>query len=213
MKNYCKTLSLLFCFTLVAVSSQAQVKYGIKVGANASSLSGFENFYNSLVEKEGDKITTNMTIGYLGGLSLDLSAGGLFFRPELEFSKQGFGAKLKSGGDSDSTTYNLYYLKLPVHIGYKYALNLDTDLRFGIGGYASYLLAGDKSLDVLKLKNLDYGLSVMVACDYVQMSYSLSYEYGLADLIGIDGWSAYKKDNKLSAIRNSCIKLSVAYYF
>ena len=210
MKNYRKTWLLLCCFTLVASMSQAQVKFGIKAGANGSTLIGFEKVHNFLVS-EDENITTEMIFNYHGGLSLDLSAGKLFFRPDLEFSTQGFGTKLKSAGENaDTTKYNLYYLKLPVHIGYKHALNMDTDLRFGVGGYGGYLIYGNE--DKL-FKNLDYGLSAIIACDYVNMSFSASYEYGLVDMIGKDGWSDYRKENKLPAVRNSCFRISIAYYF
>lgn len=212
MKNYCKTLLFLCCFTLVAGVSQAQVKFGGKLGYTASNLIGFEKFYNSFVE-ERDHITTEMKFNYHVGVSLDLSAGKLFLRPELELSSQGFAAKLKSESGNSATeaeNYDLYYIKLPAHIGYKHALNMDTDILFGIGGYASYLFSGNK--DNL-FKELDYGLSSIVACDYVQWSYSLSYEFGLVDMIGLNGWNDYRKNNQLSAVRNSCIKISVARYF
>ena len=210
MKNYCKTWLFLCCFALVAGMSQAQVKFGIKAGANGSSLIGFEKVHNFLVS-DAENITTTMIFNYQAGLSLDLAVGKLFIRPDLEFSTQGFGTTLKSAGSTaDTTKYNLYYLKLPVHIGYKHALNMDTDLRFGVGGYAGYLIYGN----VEDLFNkLDYGLSAIVALDYVNTSTSINYEYGLVDMIGVDGWSNYRKENKLPVVRNSCFKISFAYYF
>ena len=213
MKKNCKTLLFLFCFTLVAGITHAQAKFGIKIGGNASTLLGFEKFYN-LDLSEANQINTSMMFRYHAGLSLDVSVGKLFLRPELEFVEQGVAAKYKSENEqTDASNYKMHYLKLPVHIGYKHVLNMDTDLRFGIGGYASYYLGGDKSFENLKVKKLDYGLSVIAALDYVRTSTSLSYEYGLEDIVGADSWSTFKKENKLPSIRNTCLKLSVAYYF
>jgi len=213
MKKYCNTLLILFCFTLVAGITHAQAKFGVKVGGNGSTLFGFEKFYN-LDLSEGDQITTEMTISFHAGLSLDVSVGKLFIRPELEYVAQGIAAKYKSENDqTKASNYDLNYLKLPVHIGYKQMLNMDTDFRFGVGGYASYYLGGDKSFDNLEVKQLDYGLSVLAAFDYVRTSISISYEYGLEDIVGANGWSTFKKENKLPSIRNSCLKISVTYYF
>ena len=215
MKNYFKNLKILLflcCFTLVASTSQAQVKFGIKAGANGSNLLGFEKFLNST--EAGRDITTDMLIGYQVGLSLDLSAGKFFIRPDLEFSDQGFAAKYKwESADVETEKFHLYYMKLPVHIGYKHAINMDSDLRFGIGGYAAYYLTGNEAMKGYEIKKLDYGVSAMIAFDYVNTSTSIGYEYGLVDVIGADGWSAYKKANKLSDVRSGSLRISVAYYF
>ena len=212
MKHYPKKLLFLFCFTLLAGISQAQVKFGIKVGANDSNLFGFEKFLNS-TEVTSD-IATEMLIGYQAGLSLDLSAGKFFMRPELEFSAQGSAVKLKSASTRDEAEkFYLYYMKLPIHVGYKQALNMDSDLRFGIGGYAGYYLTGNERMKNYEFKKLDYGVSAMIAFDYVNASTSIGYEYGLVDVIGMDGWSAYKKANNLPDVRSGSIRISVAYYF
>ena len=213
MKNYCKTLLILCCFTFLFENAHAQAKFGIKVGANGSTLEGFEKLYN-LDVSEQNKITTEKTVRYHAGLSLDVSVGKLFFRPDLEFIVLGVAAKYKSeNAETEASNFQIYYLKLPAHIGYKFALNMDTDLRFGVGGYASHYLGGDKSFDDLKVKKLDYGASAIAAFDYVNISFSISYDYGLADVVGMEGWSEYRKANNLSAIRNSCLKISFAYYF
>jgi len=212
MKNYSKTFLIIFCFTLVAGMSHAQIKYGVKAGATGSNLAGFEKFFNFVTD--GEKINTEMTIRYHAGLSLDASVGKLFVRPELEFIQQGFAAKYQyESTDAEPENFQMYYLKLPVNIGYKHELNMDTDLRFGIGGYAAYYLGGNEALKGYDIKPLDFGISVIAALDYINTSTSISYEHGLVDVVGMDNWSTYRKANNLSALRNSCLKISFAYYF
>ena len=212
MKHYSKKLLFLCCFTLVAGILQAQAVFGIKAGANGSELLGFEKFLHST--EEASNINTEMLIGFQAGLSLDMSAGKFFIRPELEFSQQGFAAKYKwQSEESEAEKFYMYYMKLPVHFGYKQALNMDSDLRFGIGGYAAYYLTGNEAMKDAELKKLDYGVSAMIAFDYVNTSTSIGYEYGLVDVIGMDGWSAYKKANNLPSVRNGSLRISVAYYF
>ncbi len=214
MKNYyLKTLSFLVAFVFVAGIAQAQVKFGIKAGVNFSSLMGFED---NLVTGDGEKMSTEMLVGYQGGLSLHIGMGSFFFQPELEYSLQGTAAKLESEADDEeieSENLKLHYIKLPMYLGYKYGLNMDSDILFGIGGYAGYLVSEDKFYKDLKLKSFDYGLSAMVGVDYVNMSFSLSYDLGLVDLIGRDGWSELKQEKDLSGLKNSCIKVSASYYF
>jgi len=212
MKHCSKKLLFVCCITLVAGISQAQVKFGIKVGGNYSTLIGVEQFLNST--ETGSNISTEMMIGYQGGLSLDMSAGKFFIRPELEFSYQGFAAKSKTASASvEADKYHINYVKLPVHVGYKQVVNMDSDFRFGIGGYAAYYISSHERIKVYDLAKLDYGVSVMFALDYVNTSTSIGYEYGLVNLIGMNGWSANTQSNKLPDVRNSSIRLSVAYYF
>ena len=215
MKHYCKTFLIIFCFTLVAGMSHAQVKFGVKAGATGSNLLGFEKFMNHFASMANvNEITTEMTIRYNVGVSMDASVGKLFLRPELEFVQQGFAAKFKyESAEAESENLQMYYLKLPVHIGYKHELNMDTDLRFGVGGYAGYYLGGNDAFDGYEIKKLDFGISAIAALDYIRTSTSISYEYGLVDVVGMDGWSAYRKANNLPSIRNSCLKISIAYYF
>ena len=212
MKKYFIKSLCLCCFILVAGISQAQVKFGIKAGANGSNLLGFEKMANAT--ESGKDISTDMLIGYQVGLSLDLSAGKLFIRPDLEFSDQGFAAKYKwEAADVETEKFHLYYMKLPVHVGYKHAINMDSDLRFGIGGYAAYYLTGNEAMKGFELKKLDFGLSAMIAFDYVNTSSSIGYEFGLVDVIGMDGWSIFKKANNLPIVRNGSLRISFAYYF
>lgn len=212
MKNYCKTFLTLCCFILIAEISHAQVKFGVKAGATGSNLAGFEKFFNFATN--GEKITTEMTIRYHAGVSMDAAFWKLFIRPELEFNQQGFAAKYQyESAEAEAENLQMYYLKLPVNVGYKHALNMDTDLRFGIGGYAAYYLGGNDAFKNYEIKTLDYGISAIAALDYINISTSISYEHGLVDVVGMDGWSAYRKANNLPALRNSCFKISIAYYF
>jgi len=210
--EHSKKLLFVFFFALVAGISQGQVKFGIKLGANGSYLFGVEKVLNSM--EGASDISTEVLIGYQAGLSLDMSAGKFFIRPELMYSNQGFAIKSKlasSGAEAEKIQMN--YMKLPLHVGFKRVINMDSDLRFGIGGYAAYYLSGDEKLKDYEFKKLDYGVSAMFAYDYVNTSTSISYEYGLVDLIGMNGWSANKLANKLPEVRNTSLRLTVVYYF
>jgi len=210
--KHSKKLLFVFFFALVAGISLAQVKFGFKAGANGSYLLGVEKVLNSM--EGASDISTEVLFGYQAGLSLDLSAGIFFIRPELMYSYQGFAIKSKlaySGAEAEKIHMN--YMKLPLHVGYKRVVNMDSDVRFGIGGYAAYYLSGHEKLKAYEFKKLDYGVSAMFAVDYVNTSTAICYEFGLVDLIGIDGWSTNKQSNKLPDVRNTSLRISVAYYF
>lgn len=213
-----KTLVLSLILVSVATVANAQVKFGIKAGANLSNIAGFEKMYNFIASETGaGEIKTDMKVGYLVGISTSVYIKQLFLQADLEYNMQGMGAKAKEDVDDEeieSENFHLHYLKLPVKIGYKFNLNPDNAIIFGVGVYGGYLVAMDDYLkDELNFKKVDYGLTGMIGMEFVNHRITIAYDHGLVDLVDLDGWSDYKKANKLSALRNSTIKLAYTYYF
>ena len=215
---------MLVCFTL---SAQAQIRYGVKAGFNASSMNSLDEMFNTLSGFELEDASIDFSSKFKAGFHLGLIfqynfENKLFIQPELLFSNQGskLEAKLAYGGitekDSESTTVN--YLQLPIYVGYKFNAGQNLDIIAGVGPYLAYgiyasdfLGTDEDTFDILK--RFDAGLSVMAGIEYDKLQMTLGFDLGLVDAIGLDGWKTAKDIYGLSSVCNRNIKVSVGYFF
>jgi hypothetical protein len=226
MKNNFKMglLALSLCFVF---SAQAQIKYGVKGGFNASSISGFDEFLKFSTNEEGNS-PANINSKYKSGFHLGLMfqynfESKFFLQPELLFSNQGstLEAKINYEGVkySDSETSTINYLQLPIYAGYKFNAGPSLDIIAGVGPYLAYgVHASDLfgssdpgTFDVLK--RFDAGLSAMAGVEYDKLQLTLGFDFGLVDAMDLDGWKTVKNLTGLSSICTRNIKVSVGYFF
>lgn len=124
---------ILLFFALVAISvvssnAQDNLKWGVMAGMNVSKYT-FTGFDNRIGFHAGVKAEL--------GLSQEESGAYMDFAALLTLK----GAKI-DGGAIASFKFNPYYLEVPVHIGYKYAVNDDFALFGSVGPYIAVGLFG-----------------------------------------------------------------------
>lgn len=124
---------ILLFFALVAVgvvsiNAQDNLRWGVMAGMNVSKYT-FTGFDNRIGFHAGVKAEL--------GLSQEESGAYMDFAALLTLK----GAKI-DGGAIASFKFNPYYLEVPVHIGYKYAVNDDFALFGSVGPYIAVGLFG-----------------------------------------------------------------------
>lgn len=161
-----KAILMLICF--LCLNSFAQ---DFKYGVTASFL---------LSHPKGYKSHAGYNIGMLGEYSFSDSKDSWYISPSLLFSAKGW--KDRVGDDVDANSYdwncNVYYMELPVLIGYKYYVNERMKLSFGLGPYLAYGLFGNSKIDIEDsvddnnifssgaYKRFDYGIKTYVGVDF-----------------------------------------------
>jgi len=182
---------------LVAVSvalsyfSQAQIRFGIKAGANLSNVGG----------KDADGASS--LIGFHGGVQANIPLmAGLSVQPELLYSAQGTKVPVETSGDGDE----ILTTKVPVHMNYL-SLPLLAQYRHASGAYVqtgpqlSYLLSAKMKVngesadlkDDFKKTDLSWVLGVGYSIADGKIGFNVRYNFGLSKLgKAADGESAGK---------------------
>lgn len=187
----------------VAVFAQEETepKMGIRAGVNFSS---------STMSYGGFEIETDNIIGFHAGVVKDIPiSGDFYFMTGAMLSLKGGLFKDEYWDDEyrwkSETTYNIYYLQVPLMAVYKVPLNESAVVRAEAGAYVAFGLSGtaeDKedspydgsrteSIDIYKdakLDRVDYGFSFGGGVEFGNFYVGISYEIGIGDL------SATQKD-------------------
>ncbi|WP_279102676.1 outer membrane beta-barrel protein, partial [Bacteroides acidifaciens] len=102
---------VLVAMSVVSVNAQDNLKWGVMAGMNVSkyTITGFDS-----------RIGFHAGVKAELGLSQEASGAYMDFAALLTLK----GAKI-DGGSIASIKFNPYYLEVPVHVGYKYAVNDD----------------------------------------------------------------------------------------
>lgn len=209
---------------LGSVNAQDNLKWGVVAGMNVSKMStaGLDN-----------------KIGYHVGVRAELGlpqvANGLYLDAAALISAKG--AKTDAG-DLGGINVNATYLEIPIHVGYKYAVNDNFNVFGSFGPYVGIGLFGKTKVDELDYdsshelvntsykyntfgdgyKRFDMGLGLNVGVE-IQQKYriSLGYDFGL--LKAFDAASENNGDdeemeiNLASGAKNRNLTISVAYMF
>lgn len=209
---------------LGSVNAQDNLKWGVVAGMNVSKMStaGLDN-----------------KIGYHVGVRAELGlpqvANGLYLDAAALISAKG--AKTDAG-DLGGININATYLEIPIHVGYKYAVNDNFNVFGSFGPYVGIGLFGKTKVDELDYdsshelvntsykyntfgdgyKRFDMGLGLNVGVE-IQQKYriSLGYDFGL--LKAFDAASENNGDdeemeiNLASGAKNRNLTISVAYMF
>jgi hypothetical protein len=103
-----------FIFSLFLISSNAQVRFGLKSGLNIS------NFYGD------DAQNLDSKLGFTGGIFLSIKTPKqLIIQPEITYSVKGSIANL----GSDKITLDYHYIDIPILFKYVIPLNDNKDIK------------------------------------------------------------------------------------
>jgi hypothetical protein len=223
-----KILFLAVAF-MIAVSTFAQVKFGVKAGGNGSGVSGVSASVSGVnitfLEKDG------MSFGYHGGVFANISLGKMLgFQPELLFSMQG--GKQKTGDifsdmedefdfSGGKITYQLGYITLPLLLEIKPVENLGIlvgpQAGYNVIRKATSTYEGEKETlsgkdfddDFMALKKFDAG--VTVGLQYTvggRVQIGVRYYHGL-----LDGFNQTEDGAKIKGFKNSVIQAGIGFAF
>ncbi|MBQ9219314.1 MAG: porin family protein [Muribaculaceae bacterium] len=97
------------------------------------------------------------------------------------------------GGSADSVTFNPFYLDIPVHLGYRYAINNGVAIFGEAGPYVGVGLFGTtygKSMfsDEVGLRRFDMGLGLRAGVEFRRkLVTSMGYDFGLTNVASEEG--------------------------
>jgi opacity protein-like surface antigen len=215
MKNVLKT-GIFLVFVLISLSSQAQIKFGVKGGLNASNLTGYSEIHNLLSEIGLGDLKSQSKLGFHVGAVAQIGLPANFFiQPELLYSSLGVKIKMDSEllGEA-SKSNNLNYLQLPVYAGYKFNAGLGLDIIVGVGPYIGYgISATNDWFNKDSFKKFDYGLSALAGIQFEKFQITAGYDFGLNDIMDVPNWESLKDLGNFSSLSNRNIKISLAYFF
>ena len=208
-----KKILVLFVLTaiaMVSVNAQDNLKWGVMAGMNVSKYT-FTGFDNRVGFHAGVKAEL--------GLSQEASGAYMDFAALLTLK----GAKI-DGGSIATVKFNPYYLEIPVHVGYKYAVNENFALFGSVGPYLAVGLFGKAKLkvdgdiaDIAELggnsmsedifgddglKRFDFGLGLKAGVEFSKKyQVAISYDFGLIEVI------------KEVGMKNRNLMISLGYMF
>ncbi len=226
MKTSGKGMILLIaCLAMVNAVNAQGFRVGLKVGYNASTLSGYEEL-GRRIGGLSDKYTVSYKSGFHVGLAGQYSLNSFFIQPELLYSSMGLQEELGEKKESSS----LNYLQLPIYAGYKFHLaQAGPKLILGAGPYMAYgLSATDDVFDITShnsqhgedpgvadnmFNRFDAGLSFMGGLEFSSMQITIGYDLGLVDMVGLNGWKTAKDLLGLPSVCNRNLKISAVCFF
>ena len=192
--------------------SFAQIKFGVKGGLN----------YANMLDKTNTRTYSadyKAKIGFNMGVTAEYSISEKFaIEPGLLFSTKG--TKDKSTGTK--TSLNLNYLEIPINAIYKIELSSSSKILINAGPYFGYAISGkmkasepvlgvnedskeQKVVIGTDIKPLDFGLNIGAGVEIKDITVSLQYGYGLANLT-----LHSENDAKL---KNRVLGISIGYKF
>lgn len=185
----------------------------IKLYAQRTSLSVYTGIINSHI-KECDGYW-----GYTCGVDIDRllsnKESSIFVGAGLQLANKGWKDKVYDVSLQNKYiwTCNLYYLQLPLHLGYQYAPNKDLSLSTSLGPYFAYGLTGKSEIKKYEeplpnggnpftnevYKRFDIGWHIQIGATYKQhYKVAISYTLGMRNPTQ-KGWNALsRKDNSIS---------------
>lgn len=200
----------LVAISVVSINAQDNLKWGVMAGMNVSkyTITGFDN-----------RIGFHAGVKAELGLSQEASGAYMDFAALLTLK----GAKI-DGGSIASIKFNPYYLEVPVHVGYKYAVNDDFALFGSVGPYIAVGLFGKAKAKVDGniadlgelgtnsasenifgddgLKRFDFGLGLKAGVEFSKKyQVAISYDFGLVEVA------------KNLGMKNRNLMLSLGYMF
>lgn len=219
-----KKLSFLVVLILLAVgTSQAQVRFGVKAGANASSLFNISSVVND------NSPAVNFQIG--GVMQYDFWIFTL--QPELNFSRKG--GRLNSAydkfylqqyagltEDAPSLDFTTNHIELPVNLLYK--VNIGKIKVFAEAGpFVSFNLGGtfngskakyDQYADLLPFHWIDCGVGAGAGLEYKKFQLNAKWDWGL-NWIGskVPNMNGTGNINVFNDMKYLNLSLSLGYFF
>jgi len=195
-------LAILF----VASMANAQLKFGVKAGANMSDFSTTSSIYDQV------KGATNYQFGVL----FQAKAFGIGLQPEVLYS-------VKSGTYTNSTTglgneFLSQNIEVPVNL--QYGLDLGLFRVYVQGGpYVSFLTGAmiDGSVDSYEdvkenINTIDFGAGIGAGIEILSFQLSAKYDWALTPM-GKEVLVAGINTNVFNELKNRNFSISLAYLF
>lgn len=195
MKNNSKKIIFAFALFLVSFGIKAQLKFGVRAGLNASTVS-FPNLPNK-----------SEKLGFHVGVFTDIPVVEDFMsvQPELSYSTKGTSFKVLS----EKQSINMNYVDFILPVSFKMS-----DFNINVGPFASYLISTpdykyyqNNSVLVDAFKKFDAGLSAGLGYNFNKMVIGVRYNQGFIDVT---------QDNAraiLGSGKNAVGQLSIGYKF
>ena len=224
-----KLTALALIVFLSANVMNAQLRFGVKAGANISSLSSTSELINN----------TNATLNYQTGVLMQLKLGNFAIQPEVLYSVKGGelenpivgNNENKSGplgaltGYATKLDYRTQNIDIPVN--FQYGMDFGTARVYAQAGpWLSIQVAAslkDASNNtgcytavnnVYGFNRVDYGLGFGVGAEYHNFQLSVKYDFGMKE-VGKEYLSTYSSTNlnPLYDMKNNNLSISLAYLF
>ena len=219
-----KGMLLLFAVLLMSAAAFSQ-GFGLRAGVNLQTING--------KDYAGDKLESDMIIGFSGGVNYEISiAEGFYLQPGLNFTTKG-SRRTEEDEIVGKVDYNLHmsYLELPVHLLYKPELG-SGKIIVGFGPYISFGIDGKMKTEALgipdekgvtftnkvdadydgdfPIRPFDAGADIYFGYEFpFKLSVQFNAQLGLLNL-----WPEYEgTDNDESVYKNTGFGLSLGYRF
>ena len=197
-------LFVLLMTGVIGIHAQEGLKWGAMAGMNSSDFS-----------TDGFSSKVGFHVGIKAEKELSQIAQGVYLDMAALLSLKG----AQVNGDDASLKFKPYYLEIPIHMGYKYAVNDNIAVFGNFGPYfavglfgkvkaTGYLIDESNIHDSAKvfgddaMKRFDFGLGLKAGVEFCQKyQFSIGYDWGLIDNIENGG-------NK-----NRNLMLSLGYFF
>lgn len=209
MKKLLITVCLL-CM-IFSLSYAQNFRYGFVAGANFNKPTG---------DVGPDGIKTGLLLGIKGELAIPAISNDIYLDFGMQLSAKGYKNTYWILNQSDimSSTTNINYLVIPVHLGYKVKCSESISLFANTGPYAGVGLWGkkkffknDKKYDSSnkvfsknEFERFDYGWGVNIGMEYAKhFQLTLGGDWGLKNISKVDNWK----------YRNRKFTISLGYLF
>lgn len=195
MKNNSKKIGLVAALFLMGFTVNAQLKFGVRAGLNASTVS-FPNLPNK-----------SEKIGFHAGVFTDIPVVENFMsvQPELSYSTKGTSFKLLS----EKQSIEMNYVDFLLPVSFKMS-----NFNINVGPFASYLIStpdytyyNNNSVLVDAFKKFDAGLTAGLGYNFNKMMIGVRYNQGFIDVTE-DNSRAF-----LGSGKNAVGQLSIGYKF
>lgn len=180
----------------MTTAQEKPVTFGVKIGANLSSLGGDANEMKSAIK-------------YQVGVSADIALGrNTYLLTGLNLQEK---KVTNNGATSEISKLSPIYLQVPLHLAYKLPLSTDIKLLVGAGPYVAYGIGGnakgtgmsDKVFSAELMKKLDYGAGATAALEFGKFGLGAGYDIGLNNV----------SEPKGTKLKNRTAYLTVGYKF
>lgn len=227
-----KIKALVLVVLLCAGAANAQLRYGVKAGANISGL--------STTSKLIDDVKTSSF--YQAGVFLQWKLGNFAIQPELLYSVKGADVSnplITSGVNegenvcgplaaltdySTKLNYKSHNIEIPLNLQYGKSIGV-ARVYAQAGPYISFKVATvledaetgkDYAAavdDALKFNKVDYGVGLGAGAELFQFQLSLKYDFGL-NAVGKETLNSFDTNlNPFYDMKNRNLNISLAYLF
>lgn len=208
-----KKIFIIMCLLniLFSVAHAQNLRYGFVAGAIFNKPTG---------DVDPDGIKTGLLLGIKGELAIPAISNGIYLDFGMQLSAKGYKNTYGILNQSDvmSSTTNINYLIIPVHLGYKVKCSESVSLFANTGPYAGVGLWGkkkffknnkkyDSSNKVFsenEFNRFDYGWGVNIGMEYAKhFQLTLGGDWGLKNISKANNWK----------YRNRNFTVSLGYLF